>query len=585
MQVQDPADAEDGDDDNQDPADAEDGDDDYQDPADAADAEDRSAIEQRVEEHMQEWHRQQLEIAYKQLKAKDKELEAKDKELKRLREEGEAKDAELEELRAFQRRRESVEATLPSTRDWTLAEAYVLTPNNSKALVDVVGEQYKKLGDDTIFIVNAKDSSLLVHDPQHGYVSAGPVLSDALDSLLIEVRKSVGAVKIDEDDQEDIEPRMISNLKNPGTLASKITEVQITTALVLYLRRVPTINVLSLDAQLGLFNLRGAKVASYDHVTGWLSLVPRDPKLHHVHRSSGVDGAWLEDALSAEQQQQYDAFVSNKLNRWIIEPDARGYVLCATGVALFGGDTTRIKSSLLLIGAPDQAKSSLLNTLVSAGGWEEGRAGQSAGGDASAIFYSCSGADPNALLAKSSKDKLRNGMLAAANGTRLCQFNEFETSQDPWPGVKRLSNMEPQPITTSKASGSTSVHRIETPYAMLSCNLEKRPPAPPDDVKTKVAVITPAMLGSFVDTGADGEKTFLKVTRFDSSDDAVRLCPQLSNHRTPPPCTPRCACADPAPHAPLPCITGPDAARDVAGAEGARREAPQRAVRPRAPHA
>ena len=112
-------------------------------------------------------------------------------------------------------------------------------------------------------------------------------------------------------------------------------------------------------------------------------------------------------------------------------------------------------------------------------------------------------------------------MLAASNGTRLCKFNELEGTQV-WAGVKTLSNMEAQSITKkNQSSGSTSVHLIETPYALLSCNLEKRPPAPPDDVKTKVAVITPEMLGTFVDADADGKTTFKK-EKLDGSDDAVR---------------------------------------------------------------
>ena len=44
-------------------------------------------------------------------------------------------------------------------------------------------------------------------------------------------------------------------------------------------------------------------------------------------------------------------------------------------------------------------------------------------------------------------------------------------------------------------------------------------------MKTKVAVITPAMLGRFVDTDeeADGEKTFKKEPHLACSDDAVGL--------------------------------------------------------------
>ena len=37
-------------------------------------------------------------------------------------------------------------------------------------------------------------------------------------------------------------------------------------------------------------------------------------------------------------QSQYDAFVSQKLNRWIIHEEARHCFLCATGDPLFGGE-------------------------------------------------------------------------------------------------------------------------------------------------------------------------------------------------------------------------------------------------------
>ena len=64
---------------------------------------------------------------------------------------------------------------------------------------------------------------------------------------------------------------------------------------------------------------------------------------------------------------------------------------------------------------------------------------------------------------------------------------------------------------------------VSTPYVLLSCNLEKRPPPPQNDVKTKVAVITPAMLGRFVDTDkeADGQTTFKKQQVIDCSNDSV----------------------------------------------------------------
>ena len=70
---------------------------------------------------------------------------------------------------------------------------------------------------------------------------------------------------------------------------------------------------------------------------------------------------------------------------------------------------------------------------------------------------------------------------------------------------------------------------VSTPYVLLSCNLEKRPPPPQTDVKTKVAVITPAMLGTFVDTAneANGETTFKKEV-INPRNDSVGLASRIA---------------------------------------------------------
>ena len=99
-----------------------------------------------------------------------------------------------------------------------------------------------------------------------------------------------------------------------------------------------------------------------------------------------------------------------------------------------------------------------------------------------------------------------------------------------WAGVKTLANAELPSITKKKqSSGAVSVQSVSTPYALLSCNLEKRPPPPQTDVKTKVAVITPAMLGTFVDTAeeANGETTFKKEV-IDPRNDSVGLASRIA---------------------------------------------------------
>ena len=123
----------------------------------------------------------------------------------------------------------------------------------------------------------------------------------------------------------------------------------------------------------------------------------------------------------------------------------------------------------------------------------------------------------------------RSGVLGIGDGLRLLAFNEFE-SGDVWAGVKTLANAELPSITKKKqSSGAFSVQSVSTPYALLSCNLEKRPPPPQTDVKTKVAVITPAMLGRFVDTAeeADGKTTFKKQA-IHGSNDSVGLASRIA---------------------------------------------------------
>ena len=67
-----------------------------------------------------------------------------------------------------------------------------------------------------------------------------------------------------------------------------------------------------------------------------------------MHRTTGVDCAWLEETLPTDMQAQYDQFETEQLGRWFVDGKGCSYFLCATGDALFGGKTTRIKSSLLL---------------------------------------------------------------------------------------------------------------------------------------------------------------------------------------------------------------------------------------------
>ena len=408
----------------------------------------------------------------------------------------------------------SIEATLPALPDgraYTFAESYVLL-GSDEALRDLVGEQYGKLPSTEILCLT-HEGSLVLHDPEAGFVFEGPLMQQIKTRLLTKVRAAVRGVDPEELEEVDgLDKSMVNRLGKLSEAASKVNEPRLKCTLVARLQAMPA-KVLTLDAQPGILNLRGPNVAVYDRKTA-PKLVARDPALHHVHRTTGVDCAWLEETLPPDMQAQYDQFATEQLGRWFVNGEACSYFLCATGDALFGGDTTRIKSSLLLIGEPDQAKSSMLDTAVAAGGWEKPSAGRKKNVSTSHA-YAFGGADPNALLAKSSKDTLRNAMLKAVDGIRLVKFNELEAT-DVWRGVKGLSNKEEQSITKKKqSSGATTIDLIETPYALLSTN--KPPPPPPEDVKTKVAVITPAMLGRFVDGDGDGVATFPKVQDLDCS--------------------------------------------------------------------
>ena len=341
----------------------------------------------------------------------------------------------------------------------------------------------------------------------------GEGVDSLLQQLVTSVRGAVSAVKVDEDDQEKLDSTMNANLKKARTLASKISEDDVSKA---HLRLNPA-NVLTLDTQPGILNLAGGQIATYDRETCTVALVDRDPNNHLVSRTTSVDCAWLKPELGQSEQKEYSAFQSTKLDRWIVDSEARQYVLCATGVALFGGDTTRIKSCLLVIGGPDQGKTALLNAIVAAGGWQPASGGSMVN---TSGCYSFSGAEPKSLQGKALVGTARSCVLGIGNGLRLLAFNELE-SGDVWSGVKTLANAEPPSITTKKQStGAVSMQSVSTPYALLSCNLEKRPPPPQNDVKTKVAVIPPAMLGRFVDTDEEvvGETTFKKEVVGDSND-------------------------------------------------------------------
>ena len=181
------------------------------------------------------------------------------------------------------------------------------------------------------------------------------------------------------------------------------------------------------------------------------------------------------------------------------------------------------------MGGPDQGKTALLNAIVAAGGGQPA----SAGSVNPSGCYSSSGADPQSLRGKASVGTARSGVLGIGDGLRLLAFNELE-SGDVWAGVKTLANAELPPIMKKKqSSGAVSVQSVSTPYALLSCNLEKRPPPPQTDVKTKVAVITPAMLGTFVAEGADGKTTFKKKQVIDPCNDSVGLASRISPPRHP----------------------------------------------------
>eukprot|EP00326_Haptolina_ericina_P015774 CAMPEP_0181176026 /NCGR_PEP_ID=MMETSP1096-20121128/4405_1 /TAXON_ID=156174 ORGANISM="Chrysochromulina ericina, Strain CCMP281" /NCGR_SAMPLE_ID=MMETSP1096 /ASSEMBLY_ACC=CAM_ASM_000453 /LENGTH=334 /DNA_ID=CAMNT_0023264077 /DNA_START=30 /DNA_END=1034 /DNA_ORIENTATION=+ len=132
--------------------------------------------------------------------------------------------------------------------------------------------------------------------------------------------------------------------------------------------------------------------------------------------------------------------------------------------------------------------------------------------------YGYAGGDPEALGSKGPKDVITS-LYQKFRGVRLFRFNEF-TSGDVWTGIKKLGNAEQVSYTTkAQSSGTIKEFKSGTPLAMGSCNMQYRPTKPTDDALAKIAVLTPSMLGRFVDRDPDHERTFLKVAGIDCKDD------------------------------------------------------------------
>ena len=495
----------------------------------------------------------------------------------------------LSRTQAWKAMRASAEASQPNGRVYTLAESWAIQPTPER-LFFLVEEQYDNLPDDVhVRLVTSPSPVLAVHDKRMGFMFEGPAMESAINKLLTLVRAAVSAVDPDDIDEEELDRAMKGNLSNRMSNAGRlITHATISTALTNYLQ-LNMDKTLQLDAGLGLLNMRGGKVMQYDRAACTFSLVDRDPNRHHVHRSTRVDGPWLGVELSLEMQNQYNEFKSEKLERWIIDQEARQYFLCLVGDALFSGNTTKVKKFLLLIGDHDQSKTTLLDcVIVAAGGalHEEGLVDTSG-------CYGYAGGNPTALGSKGAKD-VTTSLYQTCRGVRLFRFNEF-TSGDVWTGIKKLGNAEQVSYTNkSQSSGRHKEYKSGTPLAMGSCNLKYRPSIPTDDALTKVAVLTPSMLGRFVDRDADLKSTFPKVAGIDCNGDGVRPSPSIRFRSrrflpAPPPFLPT-------PLSPLPShatrqqptsahAAGSNAARHDGGAAGARQRAPTRAVWPRAPHA
>ena len=287
--------------------------------------------------------------------------------------------------------------------------------------------------------------------------------------------------------------------------------------------------------------MQGSGVIAYNRSTCTVSVVCRNPDYHHVHRSTGVRYKWLMSKLSPEREQQYNTFKSQKLNRWIIDEEARQYFLCLTGDALFSGNTTKLKKFLLLIGDHDQSKTTLLDCVLTAAGGVLHAEGEV---DISGC-YGYAGGPPVALASKGPKDVVTS-LYKMCRGMRLYRFNEF-TSGDVWTGIKKLSNAEPVSYTIkSQSNGQHKEFKSDTPLAMGSCNLQYRPSMPTDDALTKIAVLTPSMLGRFVDGAGDGKTTFPKAD-IDCTHDGVRPSSAFRFRSHPPPTSPPPIHPSPAP--------------------------------------
>ena len=139
----------------------------------------------------------------------------------------------IKALEAEKRARQSVEATLPDDRPWTLAEQYVLQPG-AESLVGLVGEKLEAMTDAPLVRVAPPGHSLILHHPDRGYVSD---LGSLLQQLVTSVRGAVSAVKVEveEYDYEELDRTMRGNLKNKRTLAAKIIKSDVSKALISHL--------------------------------------------------------------------------------------------------------------------------------------------------------------------------------------------------------------------------------------------------------------------------------------------------------------------------------------------------------------
>jgi hypothetical protein len=329
---------------------------------------------------------------------------------------------------------------------------------------------------------NCRSCALVSFSEDGGYVDCSDAqldpLKDAVGRAIMTAEKAEGAGACYNLESEAGRRSLYKTM----TRRSDVATTSIRTALL------ECLEATRLDAPNAPLNLRGNKVVVVEG--GMPKLVPRSTE-HFVRRSTGVDASWLEEHLADEHQRRQYVELQEQIPRYIPNPVVRQYLLCLLGDVLFGTKAARTKIGVLIVGNPDQGKTTLSKLLTSAAGEYSAPRGEA-------------GAEKEALSgSRSAFWRLFTSVNADVHGTQFLYFDELEQGGFNW--VKYKDFMTSGDLTITKGGGTSSQNRIvRTPMPIISCNVAQAPQKPTraDGALPKVVVFTPSMLGQFKGGGS-----------------------------------------------------------------------------------